>query len=136
MTADPEEWRDRAACRNPNPPDLMFPGSPDTAAASKAVCQHCTVRLQCRSWAERMRINVGTYDGEDEWARRKRLRLPPPASIQAGDLTASTVRKRNPKPEAPTCEWCDTPLDTNRRFCDSRCQSRAYAAAHPRRRAS
>lgn len=101
MTADPEAWRDQAACRHVNP-RIMFPPDPEHVSASLAVCRRCPVVADCLVWAETEKVNVGTCGGEDEWARRKRLKLGPPASIAAGARTASK-RKPGPKESQIVC---------------------------------
>lgn len=50
-------WRDRAACRGIEDPDLFFPAAEPGAglaaaeAAAKAVCARCAVRVECGAFA-------------------------------------------------------------------------------------
>lgn len=73
-----EDWRQRAACRNHEDPDVFFPvgnAGPalDQIEAAKSVCYPCRVRKQCLEWALQTDQDIGVWGGlsEDE---RKNLR--------------------------------------------------------------
>ena len=67
------EWRDRAACLDVDDPELFFPvGNTGPALnlieRAKAVCNGCTVREVCLSWAMEHNQDSGVWGGlsEDE----------------------------------------------------------------------
>ena len=60
-------WMDRAACQDVDP-ELFFPvGSGELAdkqaAAARAVCDRCRVRLECLAWAQRIQPADGVWGG-------------------------------------------------------------------------
>lgn len=78
MTGD---WRDRAACKDADDPELWFPiGTTGPArmqeAEAKAVCKTCPVIEDCLTWAIDNRQEYGVWGGlgEDERRSLKRRR--------------------------------------------------------------
>ena len=76
-----EAWRERAACRDVDDPELFFPAAESgpardaQVAAAKAVCARCPVRAECLTEAL-ARIPYGIAGGLTEHERR-RLRTRP-----------------------------------------------------------
>jgi WhiB family transcriptional regulator, redox-sensing transcriptional regulator len=69
------EWRDRAACLDVDDPELFFPvGNTGPALTlierAKAVCNGCTVREVCLSWAMEHNQDSGVWGGLSEDERR------------------------------------------------------------------
>lgn len=101
------DWRQRAACRQAEDPDLFFPISdkgPSVAqeAEAKSICEECGVKGQCLDWAlETGQTGIWGGTNEDE---RRRIRRPaialqlrhasPAAEIEKNERW----RNRIPKP--------------------------------------
>lgn len=77
VTADPK-WRNRAACRDSDDPDLWFPiGDTEIARAQTdeaiAVCRRCAAIASCLAWALESGQDFGVAGGMSE-AERKALK--------------------------------------------------------------
>ena len=59
------DWTSQAACRNENP-ELFFPfnAKDPRIPAALAVCIHCTVRTQCREYADATNSRYGIWGGK------------------------------------------------------------------------
>jgi WhiB family redox-sensing transcriptional regulator len=75
--ADTGDWRDDAACRVHEDPDLWFP-SGDSAPyrlqihQAKTVClTQCAVREECLAYALAERLDIGVWGGLSEGERRR-----------------------------------------------------------------
>jgi WhiB family redox-sensing transcriptional regulator len=69
------EWRDRAACLDLDDPELFFPvGNTGPALEqierARAVCNGCSVREVCLSWAMEHNQDSGVWGGLSEDERR------------------------------------------------------------------
>jgi WhiB family redox-sensing transcriptional regulator len=69
------EWRDRAACLDVDDPEMFFPvGNTGPALnlieRAKTVCNGCTVREVCLSWAMEHNQDSGVWGGLSEDERR------------------------------------------------------------------
>lgn len=70
----PDDWKERAACRTITP-ELFFPlGSTgeavDQIAAAKGVCEVCSVRRECLQFALETNQEAGVWGGTSEEERR------------------------------------------------------------------
>ncbi|MEZ5142169.1 MAG: WhiB family transcriptional regulator [Acidimicrobiales bacterium] len=75
LSAQPDEWRSLAACRDTDP-DLFFPvGTTGPAieqiANAKAVCATCEVKQACLDFALTTNQDSGVWGGTSEEERRK-----------------------------------------------------------------
>lgn len=75
LSAQPDEWRDVAACRDTDP-DLFFPVGTtgpalDQIAAAKAVCDLCDSRQPCLEFALATNQDSGIWGATSEEERRK-----------------------------------------------------------------
>ena len=77
-----ENWRQQSACRDLET-TVFFPATDEEAAAAKAVCATCPVRLECLEYAIATRQDDGVWGGLDETERR-RLRRRRQAAARAG----------------------------------------------------
>jgi WhiB family redox-sensing transcriptional regulator len=66
-------WQARAACRGVDP-EIFFPATDEEAAAAKAVCAGCQVRLACLAFALRWGERYGVWGGLTE---KERAQIPP-----------------------------------------------------------
>ena len=84
----PDDWRDRAACKDDPTPDLWFvpPGDRHGIAAAKAICHRCPVAAECLAEAMADPSIVGVWGGTSEVERAKlRVAMPrQPKDIQHG----------------------------------------------------
>ena len=84
----PDDWRDRAECKDDPIPDLWFvpPGDRHGIAAAKAICHRCPVAAECLAEAMADPSIVGVWGGTSEVERAKlRARAPrPPKGIRHG----------------------------------------------------
>ena len=84
----PDDWRDRAACKDDPIPDLWFvpPGDRHGIAAAKAICHRCPVAAECLAEAMANPSIVGVWGGTGENERAKlRVTMPrQPKGIQHG----------------------------------------------------
>jgi WhiB family redox-sensing transcriptional regulator len=84
----PDDWRDRAECRDDPTPDRWFvpPGDRYGIAAAKAVCARCLVAAECLAEAIADPSIVGVWGGTSEVERAKlRAAMPrQPKDIQHG----------------------------------------------------
>jgi len=76
---EPENWRDKAACRDADP-ELFFPigtAGPALRQVQEAVriCQTCVTRTQCLTWALEQGVTDGVWGGTTADQRRA-LRQP------------------------------------------------------------
>lgn len=89
------EWRDKAACRQHERPDMWFPDGKgdrrDSAIEAKQLCYfECKMRRECGAWALDNRMQHGIFGGYDlevdaEWkALHKYLRRPIPRRAKGG----------------------------------------------------
>jgi WhiB family redox-sensing transcriptional regulator len=69
-TFDPEDWRQRAACRDLDTA-VFFPETEAGVAEAKAVCATCPVREACLNFALVTRQDDGVWGGLDENERRR-----------------------------------------------------------------
>lgn len=74
LSAQPDEWRAFAACRDTSP-DLFFPvGTTGPAleqiAAAKQVCDECEARQPCLEYALATNQDSGIWGGTSEEERR------------------------------------------------------------------
>ena len=69
-TYDPDQWRQRAACRDLDTA-TFFPESDEQAAAAKLICATCPVRAACLEFAIVTRQDDGVWGGLDENERRR-----------------------------------------------------------------
>ena len=82
------DWRARAACRGTPDPDLFFPpvttgpAAARQVAAAKAICAHCPVQAQCRTWALGHEA-YGIWGGLTEH-QRAHLRRTTPGDVPPG----------------------------------------------------
>ena len=65
----PEQWRDRANCRDVDP-DVFFPKRGESTTPALKVCAGCTVRDECLNYALTMNLKWGVWGGRSERARR------------------------------------------------------------------
>ena len=84
----PDDWRDRAECKDDATADLWFvpPGDRHGIAAAKAICRRCPVAPECLAEAMADPSIVGVWGGTTENQRAKlRARAPrPPKGIRHG----------------------------------------------------
>ena len=84
----PDDWRDRAACKDDPTPDLWFvpPGDRHGIAAAKAICRRCPVTAECLAEAMANPSIVGVWGGTTERERAKLRADQPrrPKEIQHG----------------------------------------------------
>ena len=102
----PDDWRDRAECKDDPIPDLWFvpPGDRHGIAAAKAICRRCPVAAECLAEAMADPSIVGVWGGTSEVERAKlRVTMPrQPKDIQHGTPGgARTHRKRGEEPCGP-----------------------------------
>ena len=64
----PDDWRDRAECKDDPIPDLWFvpPGDRHGIAAAKAICRRCPVAAECLAEALADPNIVGVWGGTSE----------------------------------------------------------------------
>ena len=64
-------WSDSAACKTMT--DLFYPqrGDNDAAAAAKAVCRRCPVKVQCLDFAMTFEESEGIWGGTSGYERRQ-----------------------------------------------------------------
>ena len=77
----PDDWRDRAECKDDPIPDLWFvpPGDRHGIAAAKEFCRRCPVAAECLAEAMADPSIVGVWGGLSETERAKvRARAPRP----------------------------------------------------------
>ena len=69
----PDDWRDRAECKDDPTPDLWFvpPGDRHGIAAAKAICRRCPVAAECLAEALADPNIVGVWGGTSEVERAK-----------------------------------------------------------------
>ena len=69
----PDDWRDRAECKDDPIPDLWFvpPGDRHGIAAAKAICRRCPVAAECLAEALADPSIVGVWGGTGENERAK-----------------------------------------------------------------
>ena len=69
----PDDWRDRAECKDDPTPDLWFvpPGDRHGIAAAKAICRRCPVAAECLAEALADPSIVGVWGGTGENERAK-----------------------------------------------------------------
>jgi WhiB family transcriptional regulator, redox-sensing transcriptional regulator len=63
-------WQFDAACRGTNA-DFFFPGSDEDDAAAKTICERCSVRLACLSFAIERGERYGVWGGLSEKERSR-----------------------------------------------------------------
>ena len=84
----PDDWRDRAECKDDPTPDLWFvpPGDRHGIAAAKAICRRCPVAAECLAEAMADPSIVGVWGGTTEVERAKlRVAMPrQPKDIRHG----------------------------------------------------
>ena len=84
----PDDWRDRAECKDDPTPDLWFvtPSDRHGIAAAKAICRRCPVAAECLAEAMANPSIVGVWGGTTENQRAKiRARAPrQPKGIRHG----------------------------------------------------
>jgi WhiB family redox-sensing transcriptional regulator len=68
-------WQADASCRGVDA-ELFFPATEDEAAAAKAICETCPVRLACLAFSIERNERFGVWGGLTE---RERARLSPAA---------------------------------------------------------
>ena len=78
LSAQPDEWRDLASCRDTDP-DLFFPvGTTGPAieqiAQAKRVCAECLVQADCLEYAISTNQDSGVWGGTSEEERRQMRR--------------------------------------------------------------
>ena len=75
----PDDWRDRAECKDDPIPDLWFvtPSDHHGIAAAKAICRRCPVAAECLAEALADPSIVGVWGGTSE-AERAKLRVAMP----------------------------------------------------------
>lgn len=66
-----DDWRTEAACLGQDT-EVFFPENEDQAAAARAVCAVCPVRLECLEWAIAARQDEGIWGGK---TGRERIRI-------------------------------------------------------------
>lgn len=74
MTAADMPWASDANCAGLDP-DLFFPADGESAAAAKAVCRGCVVRVECLSFAVAHGERHGVWGGLTPRERRPLRRL-------------------------------------------------------------
>jgi WhiB family redox-sensing transcriptional regulator len=75
LSAQPDGWRDDAACRDTDP-SLFFPigttgPAIDQIEEAKAVCRHCDVQAACLEFALATHQDSGVWGGTSEDERRQ-----------------------------------------------------------------
>lgn len=84
----PDDWRDRAECKDDPTPDLWFvtPSARHGIAAAKAICHRCPVAAECLAEAMADPSIVGVWGGATEGERKKMRGAMPrqPKGIQHG----------------------------------------------------
>lgn len=78
LSAERDDWRDDAACRDTDP-SLFFPvGTTGPAIeqidAAKAVCRECLVQAECLDFALTTHQDSGVWGGTSEEERRQMRR--------------------------------------------------------------
>lgn len=76
VSAPEDDWRQRAACRGHDDPDMWFPvGHGPFAEAqaweAKRICNQCPVRQRCLMWALDTKQDAGVWGGLSERERQK-----------------------------------------------------------------
>jgi WhiB family redox-sensing transcriptional regulator len=90
--ADPDDWRDRAACRVDLgvDPELFFPPNgarTDLDSPAKEACNACPVQTDCLEWALETRQRFGIWGGK---TRHERRRIARERAIALGKASAVT----------------------------------------------
>ena len=92
---DRASWRESAACRHADDPELFFPiGSAGIAVTeiqrARAICDSCPVRQPCLTFALATHQEFGIWGGYDETERRLLHRQQAnPEPLPAGEPNAS-----------------------------------------------
>ena len=89
----PDDWRDRAECKDDPTPDLWFvaPSDRHGIAAAKAICRRCPVAAECLAEAMADPSIVGVWGGTTEKQRKKmRAKLRPAMPRQPKDIQHGT----------------------------------------------
>lgn len=66
-----ELWRDFAACRDIEDPNIFFPGQREGGAEAKLVCAGCPARKACLEFAITNGEKFGIWGGMSEKQRNK-----------------------------------------------------------------
>jgi WhiB family redox-sensing transcriptional regulator len=74
------DWRNQAACREIEDPDLFFPigttgPALDQIEQAKVVCRTCSVRERCLEWALSTGQDTGVWGGLSEEERKQLQRV-------------------------------------------------------------
>ena len=75
FAADAWTWQSESSCRGVDP-DVFFPTTDEEAAAAKAICASCPVRVHCLAFAIERGERYGVWGGTDE---KERAALSPSA---------------------------------------------------------
>lgn len=67
-------WQSRARCLQVDP-EIFFPERGGSSKAARAVCDQCTVRIECLKYALTNREQFGIWGGTSERERRKLRRI-------------------------------------------------------------
>jgi WhiB family transcriptional regulator, redox-sensing transcriptional regulator len=139
------DWRDIAACRTHDDPDLWFPigASPaaqEQARQAQAICRTCPVLQACGMWSLKTRQNAGIWGGWTEQERRaflcrRGIRLAQPRNTvdEPADVLAPRKGGR-PRAECGTNSAYDRHVRLGEPI-DEQCRA-AHAAATARYRAT
>jgi len=71
--AEEYEWRLHAECQGADP-DLFFPDQGGTIREAKAICDECSVQVECLEYALATGMKYGVWSGTPPAVRRKILK--------------------------------------------------------------
>ncbi|MDQ4149349.1 MAG: WhiB family transcriptional regulator [Actinomycetota bacterium] len=73
-------WQVRARCVEVDP-EIFFPERGGSSRAARAVCNECSVRIECLKYALANREQFGIWGGTSERERRRLRRLSPARNV-------------------------------------------------------
>ncbi|HEX2050958.1 MAG TPA: WhiB family transcriptional regulator [Actinomycetota bacterium] len=77
----PVDWQTNARCAEVDP-EIFFPERGGSSKAARAVCNECTVRMQCLEYALNNKEQFGIWGGTSERERRKLRRERAPRRLR------------------------------------------------------
>lgn len=81
-------WQENAGCRGVEP-EIFFPVSDEEAGPAKAICDACTVRVDCLAFSFENRERYGVWGGLSEKERVDLVRRGQAQRVLAGAVRAA-----------------------------------------------
>lgn len=85
----PGPWYASGVCHGTTT-SVFYPQERVDAELGLAICRKCPVMNECRDYAREHRIRYGTWGGESEWERRRRVVSLGPRSVERVTYTGPT----------------------------------------------